>query len=168
MTGWPVASLCQMAAVRARRSGGQGDGQPGIGEGGARGDAGLVDELGRPGGFGAVDPYDPGARASGEFVNGALADHPAAVDDRHGVAGALHLIQQVRGQHDGAALIGQAGDQRPHLAHARRVEPVHRLVQDEQFGVGEQARGDSQALPHAHRVRGDPVIGAARKAYPGQ
>ena len=90
------------------------------------------------------------------------------VDDGDRVAGALDLVKQVRGQHDGPALVGQAGDHRPHLVHARRVEPVHRLVQDEQLGVSEQARGHAQALAHAHRVRGDLVVGALGEADPGQ
>ena len=93
---------------------------------------------------------------------------PAVVDDRHRVAGALDLVQQVRGQHHGPALVGQAGDHRPHLVHARRVEPVHRLVQDQQLGVAEQAGGHAQALAHAHRVRGDLVVGALGQADPVQ
>ena len=138
------------------------------GEGRARRDARLVDELFGPGGFGAVDLDHRGARAADQLVDGALADHPPAVDDRHRVAGALDLIEQVRGQHDGAALIGQAGDHGPHLVHARRVEPVHRLVQDEQFRVREQARGHAQALAHAHRVRGHLVPGPFGQTDPGQ
>ena len=80
----------------ARRSGGQGDGQSGIGASGARRDAGLVDEPGRPVGRGAVDLDDHRARAAGQLVDRALADDPAAVDDRHGVARAFHLVKQVR------------------------------------------------------------------------
>ena len=42
--------------------------------------------------------------------------------------------------------------------HALRVEPVRRLVEDEQCRVAEQRGGKRQPLPHAHRVasrRGD-------------
>ncbi len=142
--------------------------QPGLGEGRARGDPGLGDELDGPGGFGAVDLDDSAARAAGQLVDGTLADHPAVVDDRHRVAGALDLVEQVRRQDDGTAFVGQAGDHGPHLVHPGRVEAVHRLVEDEQLGVTEQAGGHAQALAHAHRVRGDLVPGAAGQADPGQ
>ena len=62
----------------------------------------------------------------------------------------------------------QRADHRAHLVHPRRVEPVHRLVQDQQLGVAEQARRHPQALAHAHRVRGDLVVGALGEADPGQ
>ena len=123
-------------------------------ERGACGDARLVDEPCRPGGFGAVDLHDHGARAADQLVDGALADDPAAVDDRHRVAGALHLVQQVRRQHHGPPLVGQARDHRPHLVHARRVEAVHRLVQDQQLRVAEQAgrpRRGAGACPSSTR-----------------
>ena len=35
------------------------------------------------------------ARAADQLVDRALADDPAAVHDRHRIAGALHLVQQV-------------------------------------------------------------------------
>ena len=49
-----------------------------------------------------------------------------------------------------------------------RVEPVHRLVQDEQFWVGEQAGGHPEALAHAHRVRGHFIPGPFGQTDPGQ
>jgi hypothetical protein len=45
-----------------------------------------------------------------------------------------------------------------------RVEPVHRLVEDQQLGVGEQAARHAEPLAHAERVRLDAVIGAVREA----
>ena len=41
-----------------------------------------------------------------------------------------------------------------------RVEPVHRLVEDQERRVGEQAPGDAEALPHAERVRLHAVVRA--------
>ena len=51
-----------------------------------------------------------------------------------------------------------------HLVHAGRVEPVHRLVQDQQLRVPDQAGGDSESLAHAHRVLRHLVIGAMGEA----
>ena len=58
--------------------------------------------------------------------------------------------------------------------HPGRVEPVHRLVQDQQLRVAEQAGGDAQALAHAHRVlrrpgrrRGEPCRPAPAPARCG-
>ena len=52
--------------------------------------------------------------------------------------------------------------------HPGRIEPVHRLVQDQQLWVAEQARGHPEALAHAHRVRGDLVAGPVGQADSGQ
>ena len=90
------------------------------------------------------------------------------VDDRHRIAGAFHLVQQVRRQHDRSPLLDQAPDHLPHLVHPGRVEPVHRLVQDQELRVTEQARGHPQALAHAHRVTRHFVAGSAGQADPGQ
>ena len=38
------------------------------------------------------------------------------------------------------------------LEDARRVEAVHRLVEDQQLGIGEQAARDAEPLAHAERV----------------
>ena len=57
------------------------------------------------------------------------------------------------------------GDERPNelaeLDDAGRVEPVHRLVEDEQLGVAQEAAGDAEPLAHAERVRAHAVVGAA-------
>ena len=49
---------------------------------------------------------------------------------------------------------------RAHLADAGRVEPVGRLVEDAQLGVGQQRRGDAEALLHPERVGAHEVVGA--------
>ena len=45
-----------------------------------------------------------------------------------------------------------------------RVEPVHRLVEDQQRGVGEQAPCDAEPLAHAERVRLDAIVRTVRQA----
>ena len=94
----------------------------------------------------------------------ALRDDVAVVDDRGDVAGLLDLVEQVRGEQHGAALGDQLADQVAELEDAGRVEPVDRLVEDQQLGVAEQAAGDAEALAHAERVGADLVVGAAAEA----
>ena len=55
----------------------------------------------------------------------------------------------MRGEEDGAALVDECADQMPHLEDAGRVEAVHRLVEDQELWVGEQAARDPEPLAHA-------------------
>jgi len=79
-----------------------------------------------------------------------LADHLAVVDDGDRVARALDLVEEVRGEHHGATFAHERQDHVAHLVHASRVEPVHRLVQDQELRVSEETSGDPEALSHAH------------------
>ena len=98
-----------------------------------------------------------------ELLDRALGDDLAEVDDRRQVARLLDLVEQVRGEQHGAALVDQLADQAAELEDAGRVEPVHRLVEDQQLGVGEQAAGDAEALAHAERVGLRPCRRRARR-----
>ncbi len=61
-------------------------------------------------------------------------DKPALADDRHAVAGAIDLIDDVRRQEDGPAVrLGLADDLEEGLLD-ERIEPGGRLVEDEQVG----------------------------------
>jgi hypothetical protein len=82
------------------------------------------------------------------------------------VAGLLDLAKQVRGDEYGPPLGDQAGDQPAQFQDAAGVEAVHRLVQDDQFRVGQQAAGDAEPLPHPLRVGADPVVTAIRQPDP--
>jgi hypothetical protein len=68
--------------------------------------------------------------------------------DHNVVRGDRHLIHQVRGDEHGAALVREHFHQVPNPDDAFRVEPVDRLVEDQQPGVAEQRRGDAEPLPH--------------------
>jgi hypothetical protein len=98
--------------------------------------------------------------ARGQRGDRALGHHPAAVDDRREVARLLHLVQQMRREQHRAALRHQRAHQPAELENARRVEPVDRLVQDQQLRVAEQAAGDAEPLAHAERVRLHAVVGS--------
>ena len=54
--------------------------------------------------------------------------------------------------------------ERSHLAHALRIEPVGRFVEDQQLGIAEQRGGDAEPLLHAQRVVAVAVVAAAVQA----
>ena len=93
----------------------------------------------------------------------ALQDDAAVVDDRDLVAGLLDLVEQVRREKHGATFADERADQVAHLEDAGRIETVHRLVEDQQRRIGEQAAGDAEPLAHAERVGLHPVVGAVRE-----
>ena len=97
----------------------------------------------------------PAGRQLGER---ALHDDAAVIDDRDRVADLLHLVEQVRGEQHRAAFRDEAADHAPELVDAGRVEPVGRLVQDQQLRVGEESARDAQALTHPERVGGDAIV----------
>jgi hypothetical protein len=66
--------------------------------------------------------------------------------------------------HDGSATVGQRLQERSDLDDSGGVETVGRLVQHEQFGVGQQRGCDSEALFHTERERRCPVVFATREA----
>src|SRR6516165_7007954 len=94
-----------------------------------------------PGGAG---PAQPGQRA--------LEDQPPGAHHPDVRADLLDLGEQVRGDEHGGAVGGDLPDQRTHFPGALRVEPVGRLVQDDQLARPQQARGDGQPLLHAERI----------------
>ncbi len=124
---------------------------------------GAVEQVARPVGVGALDLDFEGGPGE-QLGDRTLADHRAAVDDGHRVAGALDLVEEVGRQHHGAALGHERLDHVAHVEHPPRVEPVHRLVEDQQLRVAEEARGDAQPLAHAHGVLRHLVVGAVQDA----
>ena len=67
----------------------------------------------------------------------------------------VDLTEQVAGYHHcHAEPLRQFTDQLPHLLDARRVQAVGWLVQNEQFGIAQQGRSQTQPLLHAQGVVG--------------
>ena len=56
-------------------------------------------------------------------------------------------------------------DQLADLADTGRVQSVAGFVQDQQFRVLEQGRGDAEPLLHAQRVTLDPIVGPAPQVH---
>ena len=96
----------------------------------------------------------------------AVGDQPAAADHDQVVGGHGHLVHQVAGDQDGAALAGQVLHQVPDPQDALGVQPVDRLVQQQHLRVAEHRRRDAQPLAHAQRERPGPL--ARHLAQPDQ
>ena len=122
-----------------------------------------LEQTARPVGVGALDLHLEGGPGE-QLGDRSLPDHAAPVHDGHGVTGALDLVEEMGRQHHGAALRHQRRDHVAHVEHARRVEAVHRLVEDEQLGVPEQTGGHAQPLAHPHGVLGHLVVGPLQDA----
>ena len=105
-----------------------------------------------PGQVGLPRGADVGARGLQELRLAALRDDPAVADHDEVVGDHLDLVQQVRREQHGAALVGVVAEQVAHPADAGRVESVGRLVEDQHLRVADQRGGDPEALPHAQRV----------------
>ena len=79
-------------------------------------------------------------------------DDLPSIDDRDLVADLLDFVEQVRGKEHGPSLGDKAADHVPELVDAGRIEPVGRLVEDQELRVGKQAACDAEPLAHTERV----------------
>ena len=69
----------------------------------------------------------------------------------------LDFIEKMAREEDrDAGFVGQAADCTPHLGDTLGVEPVHRLVKQQQPRAADQRTGEPQPLAHAQRVMADP------------
>ena len=94
----------------------------------------------------------------------ALGDHLAVVDDRDAGGQLVGLVQVLGGQQHGGALGDHRPHDVPHLVAAARVEAGRRLVEEQQLGRVEDARGDVDTAPHAARVVLDLAVRPPRSA----
>ena len=112
------------------------------------------------GGLGAAHAHRA-ADAARQLGERRLDDQLAAGDDQHVVDRLRDLGEHVaRHQHRAAAGRVRA-DEVAQPAHALGVETVRRLVQDQQLGVAEQRRGETEPLAHAERVALHAPVGGA-------
>ena len=95
-----------------------------------------------------------------ERAGSPLGDDLAAVDDPDPVGEAVGLLEVLRGQKDGHALVvGQPLDLLPERAPALRVEPGRRLVEEQDPGPVDERQGEVEPPLHAARVAADLAIG---------
>ena len=76
-------------------------------------------------------------------------DQPAVADDDDVVRGQGHLAHQVAGDQDGPAFEGQGLQELADPEDAFGIEPVDRLVEDQDGGVAEERGGDAESLAHS-------------------
>ena len=106
----------------------------------------------------------PRAEARLELVRRAPGHDPAVVEHRDRVGELVRLLQVLRGEQDGDALVDQAPDRAPQLLAAARVEPGGRLVQEQQLGPLDHADGQVEPTFHATRVGPDPPVRASARS----
>ena len=118
---------------------------------------GTFEHLGEGGGVRGAHPG--GARGIEELGKRSIRDEAAPGDDDEVVGRFGHLREQMTGDEDRAPLRRQVAHEMADPRHALRVEPVDRFVEDEDFWVPDERRGDAEALAHAQGER--PDAGAA-------
>ena len=89
-------------------------------------------------------------------------------EDKNMVGDLLDLGECVAGHQHRAALSGQSAQVRPQPPHPRRVESIRRFIEDEDVGVAEHRRGESQPLAHPQGEFADPSAGVVGEPGRGQ
>ena len=94
----------------------------------------------------------PASRLQGEHVGQPSGgDQASPGENRDAAAQGFRVAEHMRAEEDRPPFVAQAKDQRPHVAPAERIEPRHRLVQDDELGIVDQRLRDADALQHALR-----------------
>ena len=102
-----------------------------------------------------------------ELAAGVFADEPAVAQHRHAIADLVHLVEEVRDEQDGDALVAQPADQREQRLHFVGVEARGGLVEDQHARVGgdgarhgrELLQGGGQAAGELRHVEVDAEAG---------
>ena len=101
----------------------------------------------------ADDDVDPvAAELVLELRRRALGDHAAVVDDRDPVGELVGLLEVLGGQQHGRPFVGERPHGAPHLVAPARVQARRRLVEEQDRGGEDKARGEVQPAPHPARV----------------
>ena len=97
-----------------------------------------------------LDVFDLGGREQLlELVEGAVHDDPALVEDRDPVGELFGLVEILRRQQHRVPLRGEFLDRLPHLDAGLGIEPVRRLIEEDDRRISDQAHGDVEATAHA-------------------
>ena len=81
------------------------------------------------------------------------------------VANMLELIKEMRRHKHGLSRVREAAQQIADLADPGRIQTVHRFIQHEEFGIGEQRCRDANSLFHPKRIRLKPIGRALSHPY---
>src|SRR6185437_5336607 len=102
-------------------------------------------------------------KAGAEHLHSKLGDRThhhdtPGLEQRHAIADALYLVEQMRRQqHRGAAAL-QLADQSEEFDRGLRVEPRSRLVQDRDLRALDDDLGEAEPLAHAAREGRDALV----------
>ena len=116
------------------------------------------DQFGQPVRVGGAHPDRLVGAARDHVLGAGLGDELAPADDDQVVGGDGHLVHQVAGHQDGSALGGEPLHQVPDPQDAFGVEPVDRLVEEQDLRVAEHGHGDAEPLAHAEREAAGPLV----------
>ncbi len=106
------------------------------------------------------------AAAGAQLLDRAARDEPAAVDHQHPVAHRRGVLDHVRADEDRVSGRAQVGEDRAQLALAERVEPDHRLVEQQHRRAAEHGRGEQRLLAHPFRERAAQRVAFGRHREP--
>jgi hypothetical protein len=95
------------------------------------------------------------AHQPGEIGGRSVGQDPALCNDDDAVADLLDDFKHMRDVEDRFAFCGEQLKQIFEQAAGDNIEAGERLVEDEQFGIVQQGRGDEHALAHSLGVSGD-------------
>ena len=101
-----------------------------------------------------------------ELLRAALGDHPSAVEDRHPVGEPVGLVEVLRGQEHGGAVVDQTPHDLPHRATAARIEAGRRLIEEDDLRRADQGHRQIETATHPTRVRHDDPVGGIGQLEP--
>ena len=111
------------------------------------------------------DPQDVLGEGSEEFLGRRRRDEPAVVEDRHVVADALDIVEDVGGVEDRRLALERLHELEDVLA-TDRVERRDRLVEQDHGRSPDERLGDAEALAHAAGIRRRAAVGGIGEADP--
>jgi hypothetical protein len=103
-----------------------------------------------------------------QLVRRPFGDQLAAGDDSHPVGELVGLLEVLRRQEDGGALLVEALDLLPDRLAADRVEAGGGLVEKEDAGGVDESRGQVETPAHPARVGADAPVGGLAEPDPVQ
>jgi hypothetical protein len=103
-----------------------------------------------------------GPSAGKELGLGTGGNDAAVADDDDVVRNHLDLVEEVGGQQHGGSPVGVTAEQVAHPPDASGVQPIGRLVEDEDLRVAEEGVRDAEPLPHPEGVVADAPSGLGR------
>ena len=113
--------------------------------------AGPLEQRRQAGGLWGDDPHVAACALLREVGQACIGDELAAPNDDDVVGSLLHLAHEVAREQDRPAFGGEPLQEAANPADTLGVEPVHRLIEDQDLRVSQERGGDAEALVHAQR-----------------